>query len=99
MIELTQAEVCLICDSLNGTYLDESSFPNIWLAVADGVRLNALDMKWGVAHPDELVQRLRDMSPEEAEELAAGVGRFWKHPELDTADGLRAAGLAFGGAP
>jgi hypothetical protein len=39
------------------------------------------------------------MSPEEAEELAAGVGRFWKHPELDTADGLRAAGLAFGGAP
>jgi hypothetical protein len=70
-------EISLILDSCNGWMMDFSSPQFIWANVADSIRLNQLDQKWGVSKPDDLVQRLRGLSLLESIALADAITRWW----------------------
>ena len=98
-LTLTEAEACLICDACNGWWIEEHSASFLWANVADDVRLNGGDAKWGLS-PEQaaaLVQRLQQLTPGQVFALADAVERFWVSPDLNalaTPDLLRAVGLA-----
>jgi hypothetical protein len=89
---LTEAEACLICDALNGTWLEDPTIRLSWAEVADACRLDHLDEKWAV-DGDALVAKLRALSLLQQYALADAVERFWQTPELPTDEGLRRVGL------
>jgi hypothetical protein len=94
---LTEQECCLICDALNGVYLFDAPWHirSIWAEVADAIRLNGLDEKWGLRADEgaKLVERLRAASPGALAALADAVEQFWRHTDLPTAEALRRVGL------
>jgi len=71
------AELSLILDACNGWMMDFQSPTYIWMEVADSIRLNGLEQKWKVAAPEDLVQRLRDLSWIESVALADAIARWW----------------------
>lgn len=75
-VPLTTGEACLICDVLNGTLMDASSAAALWAEVADGVRLDRLDEKWGV-DGDALIARLKGLDRLTCLALVDAAERFW----------------------
>jgi hypothetical protein len=92
-LDFSFAEAALVCDALNGTYLDEHSYRYLWAEVADAISLQGLDRKWEVENGDALVARLRDLSPGAKMARLDAVERFWQRPNEDTHDVLRDVGL------
>ncbi len=90
-VELSEAEASLICDALNGTLMDPHSYRLLWAEVADAVRLDGLDAKWGV-DGDALVERLRALSPGAMMAVVDAVERFWLSPN-PLGENLRRVGL------
>ncbi|WP_374713122.1 hypothetical protein [Symbiobacterium terraclitae] len=73
---LAVGEACLICDVLNGTLMDASSVAMLWAEVADGIRLDGLDKKWGV-DGEALVKRLKGLDRLTCLALVDAAERFW----------------------
>lgn len=71
------AEISLILDACNGWMMDFSSPAHIWMEVADGIRLNQLDQKWGVEHGTDLVHRIHGLTWIESVALADAIARWW----------------------
>lgn len=92
-LNLTREEACLICDALNGCWMDEWAYRHAWAEVADGIQIQGLAGKWEVEDPDGLVHRLRALSPGGAMALVDAVERFWLDPERDADEMLREVGL------
>lgn len=92
-LHLTEPEASLICDALNGTWLQESvAARHLWAEVEDAIQLNRLDRKWSVEGPS-LVERLRGLTLAQAWAVVDAVERFWATSDLPTREALRAAGL------
>jgi hypothetical protein len=70
-------EISLILDSCKGWMSDFVSPQFIWTKVADSIRLNQLDQKWGVSKSDDLVERLRGLSFLESIALADAITCWW----------------------
>lgn len=81
---LTRPEICLVLDALNGILHDEHGYRFLWAEVADAIRLNALDQKWKVEDPDDLVRRLRALSPGHTMALVDAAEQFWRRCDEDT---------------
>jgi len=75
-IQLTASEACLICDVLNGTWMDVGSADTLWAEVADGIRLNGLDQKWGV-DGEALIAKLKGLDRLTCLALVDAAERFW----------------------
>lgn len=88
---LTEAEASLICDCCNGTWWEAHTVPLLWANVADGVRLEALDQKWGVDGP-ALIAKLQGLTYGQTLALVDAVERFWRDPN-PMGDALQRAGL------
>ena len=95
-------EAALVCDALNGVWLrDITGSPELilrswWIEVEDGIKLNRLDAKWGVADPAVLVAKCRAMSPGMSAAVIDAVGRWWHRdwPDgMSTQETLHAVGL------
>lgn len=88
-----RAELCLILDANNGTLWESWSLALLWANVADGIAQDDLHEKWGVGDPDDLVRRLRALSPGHACALVDACERFWQRAGEDTDVVLRDLGL------
>lgn len=75
-VQLTTAEACLVCDALNGTWMDVGSADTLWAEVADGIRLNGLDQKWGV-DGEALIAKLKGLDRLTCLALVDAAERFW----------------------
>jgi len=73
---LTDEELCLICDALNGTLIDDYSVKFMRMEIADACELNRLDEKWGV-DAAKLDAKFGDFTLTELMALADAVRRFW----------------------
>lgn len=92
-LRLTEREALLICDALNGTWLQEGTAARyLWAEVADAIELNRLDRKWDV-DGQALVQKLRGLTLAQAWAVVDAVERFWEQKEEDAQAALIAAGL------
>lgn len=75
--QLSDGEVGLILDALNGCWLqDAHTVGLIWAEAEDAIRLNRADQKWSVDGPD-LVRKLRAMSYAELCALTDAAERWW----------------------
>lgn len=84
-LDLAREEASLICDALNGTYLDEHTYHLLWASIEDAVTMDHLDKKWGVDGP-ALVNKIREYSPPQTMALLDATERFWNNPNpLDEA--------------
>ena len=94
-LHLTKAEACAVCDVCNGTiFLDDASWQAVWAEVEDGIRLNALDVKWKIDGPT-LVGRIHNSVHCHKLALVEAVERFWNNHQLPTDEALAAAGFKF----
>lgn len=71
------SELNLIMDVCNGWLID-AHINFIWAEVADGIKLNHLDEKWGVEDEEELVLKLRNLSPIQLYALHDAIILFWR---------------------
>jgi len=76
-VDLSEAEWNLLRDALNGTWIDETSYRHLWMEIADAIRLDRLDEKWGVDGP-ALVEKLRGLCPGACMAVAHAVERWWR---------------------
>ena len=76
-IDFTIEELCLVFDALNGALLDDAKNARLfWASVEDAIKLEKLDIKWGVdgkALVEKLV-KLTDLQKFAVIDLAE---RFW----------------------
>lgn len=92
-LRLTRDEACAICDTLNGTLIDDSSWQSVWAEVCDADRLDGLGVKWKI-DAQALAGRLRDASPGAKLAVAEAAEEFWRaHVDSPIDDALRAVGL------
>ncbi len=91
-LDLSEAEASLVCDACNGTLFDATNLRLLWAEVADAIRLDHLDAKWGV-DGHALVERLRSLSPAQTWALVDAVERYWRAPEQPIREGLARVGL------
>jgi hypothetical protein len=74
---LTDLELRLILDVMNGTYDELSSLGQIAPNVEDAIRLNGLDRKWACGR-DRLLGVLRDLSRAERAALELWCADLWR---------------------
>lgn len=77
--ELSEAEWCVVCDALNGYWMEgapELGLRFAWANIADADRLDGLGRKWGV-DAQALAVRIRDLPMGALVALAEVVERFW----------------------
>lgn len=81
-LQLTQREVLLILDAMNGVIVDPAEMyrSTILLDVADHIRLNAADEKWDI-DGDGLIRKLEALSPGTLMALVDLAERFWARSE------------------
>jgi hypothetical protein len=99
-IRLDEAEASLLCDALNGCYLDDYASPvtpsraraTLISEVEDHIRLNAADETWSV-DARLLRSKLLAWSPIECLAVWDACARFWRYPERAAAEMLREVGL------
>ena len=92
-LHLSQAEASAICDAINGTMLDESTWQLLWAEIFDADRLNGLGEKWAI-DAKELSARIQAASPGAKLALAEAVEEFWRaHHRQSIEEGLAAVGL------
>lgn len=91
-LDLSEAEAGLVADALNGILLEPHTMRLLWANVADAIRLQGLDRKWGV-DGEALVEKLRALTPGQIWALADAAERFWVAPAAPTAERLRQVGL------
>lgn len=72
----SEAEASLILDACNGIVWDQRSVGFLWAEVADGIKLDGLDEKWGV-DGGALVKRLRALPFAELQAIADASERWW----------------------
>ena len=72
------AKLSLILDACNGWTMKADAPTQLWIKVADGIRLMGLETKWAVADPAGLIKRLQELSSIESIALADAVERFWQ---------------------
>ncbi len=76
--QLSEAELSLILDALNGTgFMDEHSAGFIPHEIADSIRLNETDEKWGV-DGDALLKKLGALDHTDLTALADAAERWWR---------------------
>lgn len=97
--QLTRAEWCLILDAINGwasAYEPaELAASGIAAEVADHVKLNGADDKWGLSRAQAmgLAHRIHEMHPAEQLAIVDRAERFWRRCQLDTDEAMTAAGI------
>lgn len=103
-VRLEESEASLICDALNGCYLDDYVSPvtpsrarvSLTAEVEDHIRLNGADEKWSV-DARLLLAKLRDLSAIECLAVWDAAARAWRawgeDSGADTATTLREVGL------
>jgi len=74
---LTDGELSLICDALNGTLIEVHSVKYLRMEIADACSLDGLDTKWGV-DAAALEAKCAGFSLTELVALHDAVRRFWK---------------------
>jgi len=60
--------------------------------IADAIRLNKLDEKWGV-DSEALQAKIRALTPTGLAALTVATARFWRETNLPTGEALRQVGL------
>lgn len=73
---LSEKEIGLVLDALNGTLHDTYSIPLAWAGVADAIELDGLDRKWGVDGA-ALVEKLKGLDYAQACALVDAVEIWW----------------------
>jgi len=92
-VELTEREAILLCDACNGLLVEPHTVQLLWAQVADAIRLDGLDRKWGV-DGEALVARLRNYSYWQQLAITDAVERWWALADKsDRAASLREVGL------
>jgi len=95
-VSLSEAEASLLVDALNGILIEPHTAALLWANVAEAIRLEGLDRKWGV-DGDALVAKLRGMCPGKLFAIGHAVETFWRSCSgRELREGLRAAGLLRG---
>lgn len=94
-LALTEDEALLICDALNGVWVDESSYRLVGTEILDAIQHDNLHIKWQVADL-ALAKRLAEATPGQSLALVDAVERFWREAEDvdDTRELVRRVGLA-----
>lgn len=94
-LPFSREEVLLTLDAMNGVIVDPPAMYRAALAldVADHIRLNGADEKWGVDGA-ALVRRLESLSPGTMMALCDLAERFWSRSDEDTDVVLRDLGVA-----
>lgn len=92
-VELSEAEALLVCDALNGTWLDEGSVHLLWAEVDEAVQGDNLHIKWQIGDELALVRRLRGLTYTQSLAVWDAVERFWRTPDRDARETIRAVGL------
>lgn len=91
-LRLVANEALLLCDALNGSWMDANSAPLLWAEVADAIAHDGLDRKWDVDGAG-LVDKLRALNPAAALAVIDAVERAWHHGD-DLSVAVIAVGLA-----
>lgn len=98
-----EAGANLVCDALNGIWLGDSPSVGLaWAEIAEHVRLNDAAAIWGMPRDaaDDLVQRVRHLSPGATAALVDAVETWWHDESGDDAVVVLArVGLIEGGTP
>lgn len=90
-VRLSEPEASLICDALNGSFIDDPQ--GLEAEIADACDLDGLHTKWGVDR-DALLTSIRSWTYAQRAAVLDAVERYWRGPhELPLAEGLRAVGL------
>ncbi len=79
---LTDADLCLIIDALNGMWIDQAHptwdlKPLVRLLVEDAIRLHGLNHKWQV-DADLLLAKVEDFRGDQVCRVIDVASRFWK---------------------
>lgn len=90
-VELTEREALLLCDALNGTLLEPTTFSLLWAEVADAIQSDNLHIKWKIVDEEAFVRRLRGWTPGQTTAVIDAVERFWRAP--NESDRLQSVGL------
>lgn len=85
-LDFSEGEASLICDANNGTIWEAHTLALLWANVADAIRLNGLEEKWGV-DGDALVRKLQGLTPGQGAAVVDACERFWARcDEVDVYD-------------
>ena len=79
-IQLSQDEMSLLRDALNGVLHEPHTYRLLWAGVDDAIRHEGLAEKWHV-DGEALVTRLRDMTPGQTMAIIDAVERYWLNPQ------------------
>lgn len=82
---LTEGQWGLLCDMLNGTFIEDNTGDYLWADIAESGKLDGLAKKWGV-DTDAFSQQVRDMTPAARFFILDVVVRFWKSPRPENHD-------------
>lgn len=93
-LQLTQREVLLVLDAMNGVIVDPPQMyrSTLLLDVADHIRLNAADEKWDI-DGEGLIRRLESLSPGTLISLVDLAERFWARSDEGTDTLLKDLGV------
>lgn len=72
-VSLDEREALALCDALNGSLLDQTTYRYVWAELEDAPHLAA---KWGV-DMQRLVRKLRDLTPGQTMAIIDAVERWW----------------------
>lgn len=74
---LSLAEWSMLCDILNGTFIEDNTGDHLWADIAESGRLDGMAEKWEL-DTDAFALRVREMSPAARYAILDVVTRFWK---------------------
>ena len=81
-VELTDEELRLIVDVLNGSAMDARSAGMLWASIEDACNLDGVDSKWEV-DGKALVKKLEGLSPLQCLAIVDAAERFWADEDRD----------------
>jgi hypothetical protein len=81
-IDLTLSEVWLILDALNSSLMTADTAGLLWVNIAESIELDDLDKKWDV-DGNQLVEKLKNLSPFENMSIIDASERFWNCKDAD----------------
>lgn len=81
-IDLTLNEVWLILDALNSSFMTVDTAGLLWVNIAESIELDGLDKKWDV-DGNQLVEKLKNLSPFENMSIIDASERFWNCEDAD----------------
>jgi len=80
---LTESEWSLLCDMLNGTFIEDNTGDYLWADIREAGKLDGLAEKWTI-DTDKFSDRVRAMSVVERYAILDVIARFWPNHEGGT---------------